>query len=161
MTLLSVEGLGKAYLGVKAVDDVSFTVARGEIAGLIGPNGSGKSTTIDCLSGFQRADAGRWWLDGVALAGRAPHAIARRGLTRTFQAVRCYDALSLVENLTCATEARRPVGWADAFFASRRLRAHEAAAGARARELLELVGLDRYADAPAGITIIAPASTAP
>ena len=151
MTLLAVEGLRKSYLGVSAVDDVSFTVAPGEIAGLIGPNGSGKSTTIDCLSGFQRADAGRWSLDGTALTGRAPHAIARCGLTRTFQTVRCYDALSLVENLTCATEARRPVGWGDAFFASAKLRAHEAAARGRALELLELVGLTRYADAPAGI----------
>ena len=151
MTLFRVERLRKAYLGVTAVDGVSFAVEPGEIAGLIGPNGSGKSTTIDCLSAFQRADAGRWYLDGVELTGRAPHAIARRGLTRTFQAVRCYDALSLLDNLTCATEARRAVGWRDAFFATARLRAHEAAARERARELLELVGLTRYAEAPAGI----------
>ena len=128
MTLFRVERLRKAYLGVTAVDGVSFAVEPGEIAGLIGPNGSGKSTTIDCLSAFQRADAGRWYLDGVELTGRAPHAIARLGLTRTFQAVRCYDALSLLDNLTCATEARRAVGWRDAFFATARLRAHEAAA---------------------------------
>jgi branched-chain amino acid transport system ATP-binding protein len=151
MSLLRVERLSKAYLGVKAVDDVSFTVAPGEIAGLIGPNGSGKSTTIDCLSAFQRADGGRWRLDGAELTGRAPYAIARLGLTRTFQTVRSYETLSLIENLTCATEARHAVGWRDAFFATARLRAHEAAARRRAVELLELVGLARYAEAPAGI----------
>jgi branched-chain amino acid transport system ATP-binding protein len=151
MTLLRVERLRKTYLGVKALDDVSFTVAAGEIAGLIGPNGSGKSTTIDCLSAFQRADGGRWHLGGIELTGRAPYAIARLGLTRTFQAVRCYDALSLIDNLTCATEARHTVGWRDAFFATARLRAHEDAARTRAAELLDLVGLTRYAEAPAGI----------
>ena len=151
MTLLRVEHLTKAYLGVKAVDDVSFAVAPGEIAGLIGPNGSGKSTTIDCLSGFQRAGAGRWHLGDIELTGRAPHTIARHGLTRTFQAIRCYEALSLTDNLTCATEARHPVGWRDAFFATTRFRAHDTAARQRAAELLALVGLSRYADAPAGI----------
>jgi branched-chain amino acid transport system ATP-binding protein len=151
MSLLRVEHLHKAYLGVKAVDDVSFTVAAGEIAGLIGPNGSGKSTTIDCLSAFQRADAGRWHLGETELTSLAPHAIARLGLTRTFQAVRCYDTLTLEENLLCATEARQGVGWGDAFFATRRLLAHEAAARAKAAGLLDLVGLSRYAAAPAGI----------
>ena len=151
MSLLTVERLGKAYLGVKAVDDVSFTVDAGEVAGLIGPNGSGKSTTIDCLSGFQRADRGRWRLGDIDLTDRAPHAIARLGLTRTFQAVRCYDALSLTENLLCAAEARRAIGWGDAFLATARLQAHERSARAKAIELLDLVGLGRYADAPAGI----------
>jgi ABC-type branched-subunit amino acid transport system ATPase component len=151
MSLLRVERLTKTYLGVRAVDDVSFTVAPGEITGLIGPNGSGKSTTIDCLSAFQRADAGRWYLDGAELTGRAPHAIARRGLTRTFQAVRSYEALSLIDNLTCATEARQAVGWRDSFCATARLRTHESAARARAAELLDLVGLSRYIEAPAGI----------
>ena len=151
MTLLRVERLAKAYLGVKAVDDVSFTVGAGEIAGLIGPNGSGKSTTIDCLSAFQRADGGRWHLGDVELTGRAPHAIARLGLTRTFQAIRCYESLSLVENLLCATEARQAIGWRDAFFATARLHAHDRLARAKAVELLDLVGLTRYADAPAGV----------
>jgi len=151
MSLLRVERLNKAYLGVKAVDDVSFTVAPGEIAGLIGPNGSGKSTTIDCLSSFQRADGGRWYLGDVDLTGRAPHAIARLGLTRTFQAVRSYETLSLIDNLLCAAEARHAVGWRDAFFATARLRGHDAAARTRAGELLDLVGLARYAEAPAGI----------
>jgi len=79
VTLLRVEGLHKAYLGVKAVDDVGFAVAAGEIAGLIGPNGSGKSTTIDCLSAFQRADAGRWFLGEHELTRLTTHAIARLG----------------------------------------------------------------------------------
>ncbi|MBM3561285.1 MAG: ATP-binding cassette domain-containing protein, partial [Alphaproteobacteria bacterium] len=65
--VLRVDGLNKAFLGVKAVDDVSFAVMPGEIAGLIGPNGSGKSTTIDCISAFQRADSGQWFVAGQEL----------------------------------------------------------------------------------------------
>jgi len=149
--VLRVEHLNKAFLGVKAVDEVSLAVASGEIAGLIGPNGSGKSTTIDCISAFQRADSGRWFVADRELTGLRPHAIARAGLTRTFQAVRCYDNLSLLENLLCATEATRPVTWRDAYFGTGKLKAHEARARERGEELLSLVGLTRYRDAPAQI----------
>lgn len=149
--VLRVDGLNKAFLGVKAVDDVSFAVMPGEIAGLIGPNGSGKSTTIDCISAFQRADSGQWFVAGRELTRLAPHAIARAGLTRTFQAVRCYDQLSLLENLFCATETTRPVSWRDAYLGTAKLKAHEAKARTRGAELLELVGIARYRDAPAGI----------
>ena len=149
--LLEVHGLTKRYLGVPAVDDVSFSIDAGGIVGLIGPNGSGKSTTIDCLSGFQRADAGVWTLAGQPLTGRSAHAIARAGLTRSFQSVRAYDELSLTENLQVAAQQADGAGWWPALLRTRALRAHESRARTRARELLETVGLDRYADAPAAV----------
>ena len=97
--LLQVRGLTKKYLGLTAVDDVSYEVEAGTIVGLIGPNGSGKSTSIDCISGFQPANGGRWSLGGADLTGLPPHKIARAGLTRSFQTVRAYDELTLLENL--------------------------------------------------------------
>jgi ABC-type branched-subunit amino acid transport system ATPase component len=149
--LLEVADLAKAYRGVHAVDGISFAVAAGTITGMIGPNGSGKSTTIDCLSGFQRADRGRVSLDGHDITGLAPQKIARAGLMRTFQTVRVFDQFDLVANLMVAVEPFRRVGWHDALLRSVRYRAAREAAEARARELIELVGLTRLIAAPAGI----------
>ena len=150
-SLLEVRGLTKRYLGLTAVDDFSFEVEAGAVVGLIGPNGSGKSTSIDCISGFQNADAGRWFLGGRELTGLAPQRIALAGLTRTFQTVRAYDDLSLVENLCVATQESDGVGWIETLRRSAGLRRAEAAARARALELLETVGLTDYTEAPAAI----------
>ncbi len=147
--LFDVRGLTKRYLGLTAVDRVSYTVEAGQIVGLIGPNGSGKSTSIDCISGSQAADAGEWTLDGQPLAGLSPHRIARAGLTRTFQSVRAYDELSLLDNLCVAAQEFDGCGWAQALWRSERLRERERAAHARAEALLDTVGLAEYARAPA------------
>jgi branched-chain amino acid transport system ATP-binding protein len=149
--LLQVRDLTKKYLGLTAVDNVSYDVEAGTIVGLIGPNGSGKSTSIDCVSGFQPADSGRWSLDGVDLTGLPPHRIARAGLTRSFQTVRAYDELTLLENLLVAAQENDGIGWLPALLHTAKVRATEAAAGARALDLLATVGLADYADAPAAI----------
>src|SRR5204863_3911663 len=132
-----------------AVDDVSFEVERGSVVGLIGPNGSGKSTIVDCISGFQPPDDGRWLLDDRELTGLPAHRIARAGLTRTFQTVRAYDELTLLENLLVAAQENDGIGWLPALLHTAKVRAAEAAAEARARELLATVGLADSADAPA------------
>ena len=149
--LLEVRGLTKRYLGLTAVDDVSYEVEAGSVVGLIGPNGSGKSTIVDCISGFQPADGGRWFLDGHELTGLPAHRIARAGLTRTFQTVRAYDELTLLENLCVAMQESDGVGWLHALGRGSRLRRAEAAAEARGRDLLATVGLTEYAGAPAAI----------
>jgi branched-chain amino acid transport system ATP-binding protein len=149
--LLQVRGLTKKYLGLTAVDDVSYEVEAGTIVGLIGPNGSGKSTSIDCISGFQPANGGRWSLGGADLTGLPPHKIARAGLTRSFQTVRAYDELTLLENLSVAAQETDGVGWLQALWRGKPLRAAESAAEARAHDLLATVGLADYATAPAAI----------
>jgi branched-chain amino acid transport system ATP-binding protein len=149
--LLEVRGLTKRYLGLTAVDDVSYHVEAGSVVGLIGPNGSGKSTIVDCISGFQPADGGRWFLDGQELTGLPAHRIAHAGLTRTFQTVRAYDELTLLENLCVAAQESDGVGWLQALGRGSRLRCAEAAAAARGRNLLATVGLTEYAAAPAAI----------
>ncbi|MGK2952381.1 MAG: ABC transporter ATP-binding protein [Thiobacillus sp.] len=149
--LLEVRGLTKRFLGLTAVDRLSYTVEAGSIVGLIGPNGSGKSTSIDCISGFQPVDAGEWFLDGQPLAGLAPHRIALAGLTRTFQTVRAYNELSLLDNLCIASQESDGHGWWASLWRGAGVRQAEAAAVARGRELLRTVGLLAYADAPTAV----------
>jgi branched-chain amino acid transport system ATP-binding protein len=97
--MLAVEGLTKRFGGFTAVDCVSFTVARGEILGLIGPNGSGKSTIFNMLAGALVPDAGSIRFEGREIGGQAPHRIINLGVGRTFQIPRPFRRLSLVENV--------------------------------------------------------------
>lgn len=149
--LLEVTDLRKSYAGVHALDGVSFAVAAGSITGLIGPNGSGKSTAIDCISGFQKRDGGRIALAGRDISGLPAHHIARAGLMRTFQTVRIYERLSLRDNLAIAAQQFDPATWIDEFLRTRRYRDAVAAAEMRARELVELIGLQRYWEIETGI----------
>lgn len=143
-----VRGLSKAYNGVPAVDQLSFSVERGEIVGLVGPNGSGKSTTVDCLTHFQPADAGAWSLEGRDLSRVSRYAIAHSGLTRTFQAVPAYDRLSVIENLMVAAQEFDGTGWFASVFRSGRARDADRALNERARNLLDIVGLEHMRDLP-------------
>ena len=147
-TILTAEGLVRSYQGVRAVDGLSLSVARGGITGLIGPNGSGKSTTIDLLTGFQRADAGAWWLDGQALAGLSPDAIARTGLVRTFQTVRAFEDMSVLDNLLQAAGFGAAGLWSQ-FARTSATRERDAAMRRRADEMLVLVGLSAHRETPA------------
>ncbi len=149
--VLEVRGLRKSFAGVRAVDGAAFSVRAGSITGLIGPNGSGKSTAVDCISGFQRADAGQVLLDGADLRGLTPQRIARRGLTRTFQDVRVYEGYDLLQNLLVVAQPFVGVGWGGELLRSAGYRRARVAAEARARELIELVGLTRLVEAPAAV----------
>jgi ABC-type branched-subunit amino acid transport system ATPase component len=149
--LLEVTGLCKSSQGVRAVAHVSFTVPDNAIVGIIGPNGSGKSTTVDCITGFQKADQGSVALAGRDLSGQASWQIARAGMVRTFQTVRVYDQLSLADNLLVAMQAFDSANWFDALLRTRRLKGVEEAARERARSLTDLTGLGRYFDMPVGI----------
>jgi branched-chain amino acid transport system ATP-binding protein len=103
---LGVSGLTKAFYGVRALDQVDFTVGAGELVGLIGPNGSGKTTAIDCISGFQSPDAGAVTLDGASIYRKPPHTLTKHGLLRTFQSVRVFPTLSVRANLRTAALGR-------------------------------------------------------
>jgi ABC-type branched-subunit amino acid transport system ATPase component len=149
--ILKIAGLSKAFSGVHAVQQASFDVEAGSITGLIGPNGSGKSTTIDCISGFQRLDAGRIELGGHDITNLNPVAVARAGLIRTFQNVRVYETYNLLDNLLVAEASFRGLSWYDALVRTRAFRSVRSAADERARELIELVGLTRLIDAPAAV----------
>ena len=98
-TLLQVTRIRKAFGGVQAVMDVSFTLQQGEILGVIGPNGSGKTTLVNLITGFVRPDAGEVLFKGKKITGAPPHRIANMGLARTFQVMRPYHSLPAFKNL--------------------------------------------------------------
>ena len=102
MSLLTVNGLGKSFGGNRAVDDVSFSLAAGELLALIGPNGAGKSTTFNMVNGQLRADSGSIELGGQSLIGRRPRDIWRLGVGRTFQIAETFASLTVIENVQMA-----------------------------------------------------------
>src|SRR5438309_11646190 len=97
--VLEARGLKVHFGGVHAVDGVDLELRKGEILGLIGPNGAGKTTLVNALSGFERPTAGRVFLNGVDVTGWHPARLARKGLTRTFQSVRLFPGLTVLENV--------------------------------------------------------------
>ena len=135
MALLEVEGLTRFFGGLRAVGDLSFAVREGEILGLIGPNGAGKTTVFNLVTGFLRPSRGEVRLDGRSVAGRKPHAVARRGIARTFQIVKPFPGLSVKENVTLAAFLRH----------RRRAGAEEAALA-----VLDRLGLSQRAATRAG-----------
>jgi ABC-type branched-subunit amino acid transport system ATPase component len=149
MSLLEVTDLSKSFGGVRAVQECSFGVDRGEVVGLIGPNGAGKSTVITLVSGFTVSDGGRVRFDDVDITRQPAHVRARHGLVRTFQLARVWGRLSVMENmLIAATESRRESLWRQ-FTAPRRQLREEAADRERAGEVLKDYDLLRLKDLPA------------
>jgi branched-chain amino acid transport system ATP-binding protein len=127
MPLLEVAGVQKRFGGVQALSGVSLSLEAGEIVGLIGPNGAGKTTLFHVVSGFLAPDAGTVRLIGESTAGLRPHDLCRRGLARTFQIVKPFQGLTVLENVRVGALAR-----------ARRF----AEATARAREVVAFVGLE-------------------
>ena len=132
---LSVKGLGKRFGGLKAVQDVSFDVYRGEILGIIGPNGAGKTTVFNLINGIIPASEGTVTYQGKNLIGMAPYEICRFGVARTFQVARPFPRLSVLQNVVVGAFATQPD---DA-------RAYEAA-----HEAIAQVGLEDYSESMAG-----------
>ncbi|HEY4911087.1 MAG TPA: ABC transporter ATP-binding protein [Methylomirabilota bacterium] len=97
--LLDVRGVTKRFGGLVANNDISFQVGAGELVGVIGPNGAGKSTLFDLLTGFQTADAGEVLLDGHPIAGLRPDEISRLGVARTFQKLKPFTQMTVLENV--------------------------------------------------------------
>jgi len=101
-TALVVEGVTKDFAGLRALDDVSLKLEKGEILGLIGPNGSGKTTLINIMTGFLRPSTGRIRINGVDITNWSPHKITPLGLARTFQTIRLFPQLTVFENVEVA-----------------------------------------------------------
>jgi len=107
-TLLSVESVDKAFRGLKAVQSASFDVPQGAIVGLIGPNGAGKTTMFNCIAGVYAPDSGRITFDGKAIAGLRPDQVCRAGIGRTFQIVKPFAGLSVLDNVIVGALMRSP-----------------------------------------------------
>jgi branched-chain amino acid transport system ATP-binding protein len=141
MTLLSVQGLNKAFRGVVAARDVTFSVEAGELVALIGPNGAGKSTTFNMVGGQLRPDSGGVVLDGADITGLAPRAIWRKGVARTFQIAQTFLSMSVAENVQMALISAR--GRTRSLFASARPMYR-----AEALAILAELGMAENADRP-------------
>jgi branched-chain amino acid transport system ATP-binding protein len=150
MSLLQIEGLGIDFGGVRAVNDVGFSLKPGEIVSVIGPNGAGKTTLFNMISGVYAPARGRVALDGEDVTRMPPHQLARRGLSRTFQNLQIFQSMSVLENAVAGHHLHeRGSVFADLFSlpaARRRSRASEESA----RALLDRVGLGRAAEQEAG-----------
>ncbi len=102
MALLAVSGLSKDFGGLRAVSELSFELQHGEILGLIGPNGAGKTTAFNLITGFTAPSAGQVLFQGESLIGLKPHAVVKKGIARTFQIVKPFRNLPVLENVTLA-----------------------------------------------------------
>jgi branched-chain amino acid transport system ATP-binding protein len=141
--LLRTEHLALSFGGLKAVQDFSLDLPRGALHGLIGPNGAGKTTIFNLLTGVYVPRAGRMTLNGRILNGLRPHQIAAAGLARTFQNIRLFAHMSVLDNVRVACHLRGRHSLVQTLLHLPRHLAQERAITARARELLTLVGLER------------------
>ena len=145
--LLDVAELSVRFGGIVALDDLSFRVHAGEIAGIIGPNGAGKTTLFNCLSRLYRADRGRVEFDGRSLLELRPHEIAALGIGRTFQNVALFRSLTVFENILLGRHCRARGGFLSAALRFPRVARDEEEARAKGRELLRFLELENVADA--------------
>jgi branched-chain amino acid transport system ATP-binding protein len=149
-TLLSVEGLGISFGGLKAVQDVSFRVNPGEIVSVIGPNGAGKTTLFNMISGIYQPSSGSIKLEGEDITAMAPHLLARRGMSRTFQNLQIFQSMSVLENAVTGYHLQEKGSIIADLFSLPSSRKRGKAAENGARELLKKVGLERAAEREAG-----------
>ncbi len=131
MSLLEAKSIKKQFGGLTAVDDLSFQLEKNEILGLIGPNGAGKTTVFNCLTGMLPMDAGNVILENNTITGLKPHQICRLGMARTFQIVRPFLNISVLDNIMVGALLREK---------------KPAVAEKSARETIDFVGLGRYTD---------------
>lgn len=145
-SILRIEGLAKSFLGLQALQDFSITVSVNEILGLIGPNGAGKTTCFNLLTGFLIPTAGRIHFKGRDITGRSPAEIARLGLARTFQNIRVFNSLSVLENVMAGAQLRTHFSLGELLISAPGFRRKEVQVRERAYELLNLLGLTEYAN---------------
>ena len=145
MALLEVKHVSHRFGGLQAVRDYNLSVDGGEIAGLIGPNGAGKTTIFNLITGIYRPDEGEVLLAGRSTVGLAPHRIAAMGLGRTFQEMRLWRHMSVLDHLKMAMYSRIDYGLAGALLGTSRRSAQEEEFEDEAMGLLRMLGVDRHA----------------
>lgn len=147
--LLQVSDIGISFGGLKAVQSFSIDLPRGGLYGLIGPNGAGKTTVFNLLTGVYQATGGRMVLDGKNLRGLKPHAVTAAGIARTFQNIRLFPGLNVLDNVRLAGQLRAREGLATTLLRTRRYAHEEAEIQRKAYELLHLFDLQERAFEPA------------
>jgi branched-chain amino acid transport system ATP-binding protein len=150
MALLKVEHLDMRFGGLSALEDLNLTVPEGGLYGLIGPNGAGKTTVFNLISGFVRPTAGRILMDGADVTGEPPHRLTALGIARTFQNIRLFGELSVLDNVLVGYHCRSRANWIEAILRLPRYRREEQMHRSKGLGLLQEVGLANVATLPAG-----------
>jgi branched-chain amino acid transport system ATP-binding protein len=148
--LLVMRSVQMSFGGLMALNNFNLTLAEGELHGLIGPNGAGKTTVFNLLTGFYESTEGEISFAGRDLRGLTPQAINRRGIARTFQNIRLFDDMSVLDNVLVPLQGRSGLAWWQAVLRTPGFRREEKACRERAGELLTRLELAPYAQMPAG-----------
>ena len=149
MSLLSVQSLSKRFGGLQAVDNVSFVVPQGAIKALIGPNGAGKTTLFNLISGVLRPDSGSITFDGRTVQGLRPHEIAAKGIARTFQHIRLFPKMTVLENIMVGRHLHSRSGFISGMLNLPFTRREQKEVAAKSRAVMEFLGIEDLADAEA------------
>lgn len=150
MEILQIQKLKKYFGGVKAVDALSFSIEKGRINALIGPNGAGKTTVFNIISGFIRPDTGKLIFNNNEITKLVPYRIAQSGIGRTFQNIRLFPQITVLENVMLALKYKKGETLFAAIFRPRAMRNEEAQNRIKALEYLKLVNLISKKNEPAG-----------
>ena len=144
--VLNVKGVSKRFGGLQALSDVGINIKRGQVYGLIGPNGAGKTTFFNVLTGLYTPDSGSFELAGKTYQPTAVHLVAKAGIARTFQNIRLFAEMTALENVMVGRHIRTHSGLLGAIFRTPGFKAEEKAIAGRAQELLDYVGIGKFAD---------------
>ena len=139
--VLEMQNVEKNFGGVRAIDNFSVKIEHGKIHGLIGPNGAGKTTIFNNITGIYKPNAGKIIFDGTDITGTAPHRVAQLGIGRTFQNIRLFANLSVIDNVIIASNLDASYNMPQAIFHSKKYKEREKFLREKAMSLLEVVGL--------------------
>lgn len=148
--LLRAEHLGISFRGLRALDDVNFSIPQGAVMGLIGPNGAGKTTLFNLLTGVYTPTDGTVTLDGEVISGKGMRYTVRHGISRTFQNIRLFKDMTVLDNVKAAMHDGMHYNLLESVLKTRRFWLEEENADSRALELLAVFDLDKKADMRAG-----------
>jgi len=144
--ILEIRALTKVFGGLKAVEEVSFKVKQGIILSIIGPNGAGKTTLFNCLTGLLSPTKGRVFFEDKDITNKKPYEITVSGIARTFQNIRVFGSMTVLENVMIGQHTRSKEGMFTAILGTNRFRREETEIESKALEYLEFVGIEDYAD---------------
>ena len=146
MSMLEINNLGISFVGLKAVDGLNLKIEKGELYGLIGPNGAGKTTVFNMLTGVYKPTEGSFTLDGEDLTGMHPADINKKGIARTFQNIRLFNKMTILDNVKLGLNNQQSYNVVEGIFRLPRYRKQEAEMNAEAMRLLKVFDLDQHAD---------------
>ena len=144
--VLEIENVSKFFHGLVAIDDLTIKVKPGQIYGIIGPNGAGKTTLFNCVTGIYTPEKGTIKYKGENITGMEPHKIAQRGVLRTFQNIRLFKSMTVLENILIGFDYQASYTYFEAIFRLPRFYKEEKRVKKRAFEIMEVLGIDKYAN---------------